>query len=60
MGAFCCSLNYQVLYIVSHIDASEDGDLVGDVLYVKCEPGYRNIVQKTKAMLAVVTHFDLR
>ncbi|KAG5178502.1 galactosyltransferase-domain-containing protein [Tribonema minus] len=48
----------QVLFLVSHIDASEEGDLVGDILYVQCPAGYRNIVQKTKAMLSIVTHFN--
>jgi hypothetical protein len=48
----------EVIYIVSHPGASEDGDLIGDVLYVNVPRGYRNIVHKTKAMLSVVRHFD--
>ncbi|KAG5187682.1 hypothetical protein JKP88DRAFT_306743 [Tribonema minus] len=50
----------KVLFLVSHPDAPEDGLLDGDVLYVRCPEGYRNIVLKTKAMLSVVAHFNFK
>lgn len=50
------SYTFKVLYVVGHPGAAENGDLVGDVLYVKVQKGYRNIVAKTKKMLEAVKH----
>lgn len=54
--------NYTVkfLFLAGSLNCSTDGDLAGDVFTVLSEPGYRNIVQKTKGMMSLVKHFNFK
>jgi hypothetical protein len=40
--------------------AADDGTLVDDIFHIQAPRGYRNIVHKTKGMLALVKHFNFR
>lgn len=47
--------SFRAVFIVSSPSAPPDGELVGDILYVRAPDGYRNIVHKVKHMMGLVS-----
>jgi hypothetical protein len=50
----------QVVFVQATAGAADDGTLVDDIFHIQAPRGYRNIVHKTKGMLALVKHFNFR
>lgn len=47
-------MSFRVVFVVTDDAAPDDGELLGDMLYVRAPSGYRNIVHKVKMMMGLV------